>query len=111
MPVNYEWDVETINTATGDIENHDHRDRLKDVPYTKKQLMSSMYDLCLVRDKRDSITGDLVDRQWAYAREVNGKLYLPPYFNAGAVNKFSTSGQLVPVKYLKEFDKWSEEDD
>ncbi len=88
----YEWDMEEVDEASGDILDHDHRWHLYEyegqsgylVPKGLKRI------LVLVRDHWDRY-GDLVNRTHAYPE--NGKL--PERFDNNAV---------VPKRFRKEME-------
>lgn len=74
MTVSYEWDIERFDAESGDIIDHDHRDRLAE--YAPDVLRSALRQdldlrLVLVRDVGNDADG-LTDRAWAYAKA--GKL-------------------------------------
>lgn len=88
--VNYEWDYETVDPDTGEVVDHDHRDKLRDYTYP----LDTYQVLVLVRDDEDS------GRQWAY---VTGDGVLPEFFEVpeGDGNYYATNVK-VPQRFHKE---------
>ena len=91
--VNYEWDIEWVDRH-GDIQDHNHRDKLEDHKPPRKVPDANGYteDLVLVRDEWNEWEW-LVDRQWAYVKEG----ILPEKFDCGAK---------VPKRFHVEYNRW-----
>lgn len=89
--VTYEWDIETIDPETDDIEDHDFNDDLDTLlPYFVTQ--DPTMRLVLVRHVGNDLEGE-VDRAWAY---VDDNWSLPKTFEyAGEVD----SGIPVPQRF------------
>jgi hypothetical protein len=93
--VSYEWDIEELDEH-GDIINHNHADKLKDLPDVKGSLV-------LVRSLGNEYEG-LVDRQWAYVYDMYGDQYLPRFFSdSGGDTTFEIE---VPKRFHKEFQRF-----
>ena len=97
METTYEWDIETVDTVTGDIKDHHHHNRLADLVDTLKRrgaAADERYEIVLVRDVGSDSEG-VVDRQWWYPLETGTWDDLPV-------------GQ-IPAKYVDEFAKHEKE--
>jgi len=95
METSYEWDVETIDEH-GDIQDHDHFDKLKDSYFFHDEINERTLELVLVRDTWNAM-GQSV-RTWAYM--VNKKM--PEFFQ----DAYQNNATKVPQRYLNEFQKW-----
>lgn len=90
----YEWDIETVDAKTGDILDHNHRDRL--AKFAQKPKTNEA--LVLVRTDNDPDASEY--RLWAYV--TDGKL---PVFFADASER--ATAVKVPAKFHHEFAKWA----
>ena len=86
MPVNYEWDRETVDEH-GDIIDHNHANKLKDI-------INDDGVLVLVRDVYTEANG-VECRSWAYVDENN---FLPEFFT----DAFDKPVAKVPQRFDKE---------
>ncbi len=80
----YEWDIES-HDEHGDVLDHHHADRLKDLPPLKENER-----LVLIYNRGSEIDG-VEEREWAYV--VNGEL--PSTFDGG---------HSIPKRFRKELD-------
>lgn len=96
--IHYEWDIETVDGESGDILDHDHRDRLHD--FGGEELTNAInkdYDadntftrLVLVRDsERDG-------RSWAYLTDARE---MPEQF----LDAYDRPVAKVPQRFIREF--------
>lgn len=87
--VDYEWDLETTN-ADGDITDHQHADKLRDLPTPATRFEQ----LVLVRTTFEG------DRQWAYVDESR---MLPRYFSIpGPDGNYHETATKVPQRFHRE---------
>lgn len=97
--IHYEWDIEETDKESGDIEDHDFRERLVDfVVSSWNRIDGESFVLVLVRNEYE-FDGDLKDRTWAYAELENGKWVLPEKFSGGLKEA------KVPKKFHKELER------
>lgn len=89
----YEWDIELLDAETGDILDHDHRDKLADFQIGDEDGSA----LVLVRDTGNEDDG-LQDRLWAYV--TDGKL--PEFFSDSGGR---ATGYKVPQRFHREVAK------
>jgi len=90
----YEWDIETFDPATGDIEDHNHDDKCPGIPSDHDKRLVLVRDFYAVVVKGGKvIDADLTDRQWAYVK--GGKL--PELFDDTRIK--------VPLRFHKELRK------
>jgi len=91
--VGYEWDIETVTDEDGDVMDHHHGNKLKELLFYKntKPEDGFHYELVLVRDVWDEFDG-VTNRTWAY--EDEGKM--PKEFDNGVA---------VPKRFLAEYEK------
>jgi len=84
MSVYYEWDIEWVDPASGDILDHDHAARLDEYPQVKMDSIDGdARVLVLVRMVGNDLDGE-TDRSWAYAeRDDDGLLALPAETDGG----------------------------
>lgn len=102
MTTTYEWDIETVCAESGDILDHDHRDRLADFGMERLihainqdvEPWNNITRLVLVRDKRDR--DDELDRSWAYVTD-EGKM--PERF----MDAYDRPVAAVPKHFIEEF--------
>lgn len=89
MRIGYEWDIETTD-RDGDIIDHNHADRLRDLPTP-----SSKYEtLVLVRTTEDGA------RMWAY---VDDSRMLPRFFSVpGPDGHYHETAISVPQRFHRE---------
>ena len=96
--VRYEWDLETVDSKHGDVLDHNHADKLKELLFLKNKKPSDFnpndkgmhYDLVLVRDEGDEFDG-ITNRSWAYPNE-------------GKMPKEFDNGISVPKRFLTEYE-------
>lgn len=86
--VNYEWDVETIDTDSRDILDHDHHDSL----FTVKEILQNE-QLVLVRDTWEE-DGELSNRTHWYPGESQYPMF--------------EDGKFVPKRFFNEYKRWKE---
>lgn len=96
MAIRYDWDIETIDTESEDILDHDHSDTL--APLLGREPLGPDKRLVLVRDRGNDLDG-LQCRSWAYVE--NGKL--PAYFTNASGNDIAK----VPAKFHNELKRES----
>tara|TARA_Y100000593_G_C4224152_1_gene293525 strand:+ start:374 stop:676 length:303 start_codon:yes stop_codon:yes gene_type:complete len=96
--VRYEWDLETVDSKHGDVLDHHHADKLKELLFFKNKKPSDFnpndkgthYDLVLVRDLW--VDSELEQRTWAYEDE-------------GKIPKEFDNGISVPKRFLAEYER------
>ena len=99
----YEWDIETLDEY-GDIENHDHRDKLSEFPLNHFDGDKARFDLVLVRDVGSEHEG-VTDRLWAYVFfcKSTDVFRLPEFFSDCGEDTRTR----VPKRFQKELDSHS----
>ena len=96
--VRYEWDIETVDSKHGDVLDHNHADKLKELLFLKNKKPSDFnpndkgmhYDLVLVRDLW--VDSELEQRRWAYP-------------DGGKMPKEFDNGVAVPKRFLAEYNR------
>lgn len=104
MTVRYEWDIETWDAESGDVLEHDHRERLDQFdPDRLREALKGKgtLRLVLVRDVGDEHHG-VTDRTWAYVED--GKLpgIFRMWFDADSDD---SAGETVPVRFVAELER------
>tara|TARA_R100000306_G_C4329666_1_gene119556 strand:- start:342 stop:665 length:324 start_codon:yes stop_codon:yes gene_type:complete len=94
--VNYEWDVETVN-SDGDVEDHNFADKMKDLLgyFLDQSQQGCRKRLVLVRSTGDDESG-LTGRLWAYVEDGD--------FERGEFQDCGAGGPIYPgVEIPKRF--------
>jgi hypothetical protein len=101
MSTAYEWDIETV--GDGEIQDHDHRDKLKDFYDGQLKACELYHDngftgttLVLVKDVGSEANG-LMHRAWAYTERVDGKLVF--------VEQHMDDGKAIPKRFIEELER------
>ena len=91
--VTYEWDIETVTDEDGDVMDHNHADKLKELLFYKNEkpdMDGCHYELVLVRDLWED--SNLEQRTWAYP-------------DGGKMPKEFDNGVAVPKRFLEEYER------
>jgi len=108
MTIVYEWDIETVDTTTGDIVDHYHEDTLSDLVTNLERWdpePNERYRLVLVRDVRDDC--GVQDRAWWYVEDNPAVPGVRFDDLGGFVFGNGAGGVQVPRKYLREFKRYA----
>lgn len=95
--VRYEWDIEEVDEH-GDVVDHNFASSL--ARFRPGQI-DDQHVLVLVRDQYSGDDGELINRSWAYAERVDGKLVLEDSFWDSCARRGA-----VPKRFFAELDKW-----